>query len=107
MMRTPSLVRREPASRIRRWRTSSGSDGECATSKRSCTADDTLLTFCPPGPEASTKLSESSLSSMAMSSVTRKRGISIRQPEHVLGALKGKFLRIGDGFVGQHTLVDI
>ena len=46
-----------------RWRTSVGSEGEWRTSKRSWTADATLLTFCPPGPEARTKLSESSDSS--------------------------------------------
>ena len=55
---TPSLVSRLPASRISRTATSLGSDGECRTSKRSCTAVDTLLTFCPPGPDERTKLSD-------------------------------------------------
>ena len=55
MTMTPSLVSRLPASRISRTATSLGSDGEWRTSKRSCTADDTLLTFCPPGPEERTK----------------------------------------------------
>ena len=50
MTMTPSLVSRLPASRISRTATSFGSDGEWRTSKRNCTADDTLLTFCPPGP---------------------------------------------------------
>jgi hypothetical protein len=49
--RTPSLVMRRPASRISRSATSLGSEGECRTSNRSCTAVDTLLTFWPPGPE--------------------------------------------------------
>ncbi len=53
---TPSLVSRLPASRISRTATSFGSDGERRTSKRSCTAVESLLTFCPPGPEARTKL---------------------------------------------------
>src|SRR6185312_4810575 len=71
MTMTPSLVRRWPASAIRRMATSFGSDGEWRASKRSCTADDTLLTFCPPGPEARTKDSESSDSSMEIVSVMR------------------------------------
>jgi hypothetical protein len=49
--------------------TSFGSEGERRASKRSCTALDTLLTFCPPGPEARTKDSSNSESSMAMLSV--------------------------------------
>jgi len=40
-----------------------GSD-EAATSKRSSTAVDTLLTFCPPGPDARTKRSSMSRSSI-------------------------------------------
>src|SRR5262249_7487365 len=48
---TPSRVSRRPASRSSRARTSSVSDGELRTSKRSCTAVESLLTFCPPGPE--------------------------------------------------------
>src|ERR1700742_3315358 len=67
---TPSLVRRLPARCIRRMATSFGNDGERRASKRNCTADDTLLTFCPPGPEARTKDSDSSDSSMEMLSVT-------------------------------------
>src|SRR5262249_18324254 len=50
MTSTPSLVRRLPASRIRRTAMWFGSDGERRTSKRSCTAVDSLLTFWPPGP---------------------------------------------------------
>lgn len=67
---TPSWVSRLPASFISRIATSLGSDGERRASKRSCTALDTLLTFCPPGPEARTKLSSISLSSIAMDGVT-------------------------------------
>ncbi len=62
----PSAVIRLPASEVRRIRTSSGKDGELATSKRSCTAVATLLTFCPPGPEARTKYSWISFSSIVM-----------------------------------------
>ena len=68
---TPSLVRRLPASRISRIATSFGSEGERRTSKRSCTAVESLLTFCPPGPEERTKLSSISRSSRQMSSVMR------------------------------------
>src|SRR6476646_6543422 len=68
---TPSWVSRVPAIRINRRATSFGNAGECRTSKRSCTADETLLTFCPPGPEARTNDSESSDSSMEMVSVIR------------------------------------
>src|SRR5450432_1664560 len=70
MTMMPSLVRRLPASRISRIATSLGSDGEARTSKRNCTADDTLLTFCPPGPDERTKFSMSSVSSIEMASVT-------------------------------------
>ena len=62
----PSSVIRLPASEMRRFRTSSGRERELATSKRSCTAVATLLTFCPPGPEARTKYSGISLSSIVM-----------------------------------------
>src|ERR1700722_5295100 len=62
MTRTPSAVRRRSARASIRARNGSGKLGECATSKRSSTALATLLTFCPPGPDARTKLSESSLS---------------------------------------------
>src|SRR5512144_847502 len=71
MTMTPSLVTRLPASRIRRTATSLGNEGEWRTSKRSWTADDTLLTFCPPGPDARTKDSASSDSSMEIASVMR------------------------------------
>src|SRR5262245_14853298 len=78
--RTPSLVRRLPARRSSRVRTASSSDGEPRTSKRSCTAVDSLLTFCPPGPEARMNRSSSSFSSMAMRSVTWIIGLSLRAP---------------------------
>jgi len=68
--RAPSRVSREPASRCNRALTSFGSDGECRTSKRSCTAVESLLTFCPPGPDERTKLSSISRSSIEMSAVT-------------------------------------
>ena len=45
-------------------RTSSGRLGEWRTSKRNCTAVETLWTFCPPGPDARIKLSCSSSSSI-------------------------------------------
>ena len=76
MTRTPSRVSRAPASRSSRARTSSRSDGDPRTSKRSCTAVASLLTFWPPGPEARTKLSSISRSSTLIWAVTRI--ISIR-----------------------------
>ena len=45
--------------------------GEFRTLKRSCTAVESLLTFCPPGPEERTKLSSISDSSMLIWSVMR------------------------------------
>jgi energy-coupling factor transporter ATP-binding protein EcfA2 len=53
----PSFVQRRPASRLSRRFTGSGRLGERSASKRSSTALETLFTFCPPGPEARTKLS--------------------------------------------------
>ena len=66
---TPSCVRRLPASFMRRSATSVGSEGERRASKRSCTAVEEVLTCWPPGPEARTKLSEISLSSIAREEV--------------------------------------
>src|SRR5471030_2925151 len=80
MTMMPSLVSRFPAKRISRTATSLGSDGEPRMSKRNCTADDTLLTFWPPGPDERTKLSISSDSSMEMASVTgRSMALAARQ----------------------------
>ena len=66
----PSSVMLAAASRNSRSRTGSGREGDWRTLKRSCTAVATLLTFWPPGPEARTNSSSSSLSSMVMSGVT-------------------------------------
>src|SRR5262245_8780285 len=63
---TPSLVRRLPANRSTRSRTSWERLGERRASKRSCTALASLLTFCPPGPDARMKRSCSSPSAMLM-----------------------------------------
>jgi hypothetical protein len=70
MTMMPSRVRREPAKRWSRSRTSAGNDGERRASNRSCTALATLLTFCPPGPEDRTKYSAISRSSRAIFAVT-------------------------------------
>lgn len=56
MSSTPSVVMRLPASACSRCLTPSLS-GAAATSSRSWTAVATLLTFCPPGPDARTKRS--------------------------------------------------
>src|SRR5215211_4127827 len=66
--RTPSLLMRLPASWTRRALTSSGSE-EARTSNRNCTAVATLLTFCPPGPEARIKSIWSSRSSICREGV--------------------------------------
>jgi len=71
MTSTPAAVMRLPARRNRRARTGSGSDGDRPTSKRSCTALETLLTFWPPGPDARTNASSISEGSMTMVSLTR------------------------------------
>ena len=70
MTMTPSRVRRDPARRSSRPRTSCGSEGDRRASKRSCTALATLFTFCPPGPDARTKDSVISRSSSAIFVVT-------------------------------------
>src|SRR4051794_2492394 len=67
---TPPVVSRLPARVINRRLTSSGRD-DCATSNRSWTAVETLLTFCPPGPEARTNRSSISPSSIESVSVIR------------------------------------
>jgi len=71
MINTPSRVMRLPAKRRKRRNAPTLSVGELAASNLSCTAVETLLTFCPPGPEARMKLSLISLSSIEMRDVTR------------------------------------
>ncbi len=56
--------------------TSLGSEGEVRTSKRSSTAVETLLTFCPPGPAARMNRSLTSSSEMLMVGVTSITGFS-------------------------------
>src|SRR6478609_2657249 len=63
---SPLAVIRLPASALSRWNTA-GSRRSANTSSRSCTAVATLLTFCPPGPEAAMKLSSASMSARATS----------------------------------------
>src|SRR5580693_10359074 len=58
----PSSVSRRPASARSRFLTGSDSAMLPAMSNRSCTAEETLLTFCPPGPDAFTKAYVRSLS---------------------------------------------
>ena len=66
---SPSLVSRDPANRAARDFTDGDSDGEPVRLNRSCAADDTLLTFCPPGPEARMKLIVSSDGSIEIEGV--------------------------------------
>src|SRR5690606_28126647 len=77
---TPSSVRRRSRLASRRSRTASGSDGELATSKRSSTAVATLLTFCPPGPDARTKRSTISASGISMADGVVVMGVRNRWP---------------------------
>ena len=56
IINTPSSVARLPANARRRRRTSSGSKRDRPASKRSWTAEETLLTFWPPGPDPRTKV---------------------------------------------------
>src|SRR5689334_23020019 len=66
VINTPSCVARLPANARRRCRTSARTERDWPTSRRSCTAVKTLLTFWPPGPEARTKVIVSSESGMDM-----------------------------------------
>src|SRR3954454_10658024 len=66
----PSSVRRRPARARRRDFTASESAAVPARSKRSWTADATLLTFWPPGPEPRTNVSEKSPSGITTPGVT-------------------------------------
>jgi len=63
MMTTPSAVIRRSLCASRRALTVSGSV-EPRTSKRRCTAFETLLTFCPPAPCARTAVSSTSSGAM-------------------------------------------
>ena len=69
------MVSRDPANRAARDLTEGDNDGEPVRSKRSCAADDTLLTFCPPGPEARMKLIVSSDGSIEMEGVMGMRAM--------------------------------
>src|SRR5574340_1363052 len=108
MIRMPSWVSRRPARAMRRARTGSGSEGERATSKRSCTAVDTLLTFCPPGPEARTKSSCISRSSSSIWSLTRIMPVVLRSPlHHVHVVERASEKALADGLEAQRHVGDM
>src|SRR4029079_7151554 len=93
IMITPSLVMRWPASRFSRRLASSGSV-ILRVSKRSCAAVESLLTFCPPGPEARTKPMSMSFSSIERSRETRSMAFTGELNPRLLemwpdGALQG------------------
>jgi len=67
----PSFVHFRPASFFSRVFSALGRLGERSASNLSSTAVETLLTFCPPGPEARTKLSVNSQSAISISWFTR------------------------------------
>jgi hypothetical protein len=52
MINVPSEVIRLPANLVNRCFTSTGMDGDSWALNRNWTAEDTLFTFCPPGPGA-------------------------------------------------------
>ncbi|KAG1522219.1 hypothetical protein G6F50_018696 [Rhizopus delemar] len=62
----------------RRVRNGSGNEGELATSKRSSTAVETLLTFCPPAPLARTNRATSSPSGISSSALMVTGPLPIR-----------------------------
>src|SRR4051812_33393146 len=62
----------------RRARVSSGRTAECSKSKRSSILEDTLLTFCPPGPEERTAVQRSS-SAGIVNELEMKRGEDMRR----------------------------
>src|SRR3984893_13248821 len=71
MMRIePSALSRRPLKALRRALTPSGSTALRSSSKRSCAAVATLLTFWPPGPEERTNDSDSSLSGISIPAAT-------------------------------------
>src|SRR5512135_617700 len=108
MIRTPSWVRRRPARVTRRARTGSGSEGERATSKRSCTAVDTLLTCCPPGPEARTKSSWISRSSSSIRALTRIILNFWRSPLHHMHVVeRAPQKALADGLEAQRHVGDV
>ncbi len=69
MIKTPSALRRLPARRESLCFTSSDKEGELCTLNLTCTAVETLLTFCPPGPGERTKLIFISSSGILISGV--------------------------------------
>src|SRR6185437_14732148 len=78
-MRTaPSCVSLRPARARKRLFTGSSREVVAARSKRSCTAEETLLTFWPPGPEPRTNESSTSASAMARLGVT-KMGMGLQR----------------------------
>ncbi len=76
---TPSCVIRLPAIRISLVFTPSGRDGDPRASNRNSTAVETLFTFCPPGPELSTKRSLSSASSIDSDAVMGRRATVLQK----------------------------
>src|SRR3569623_1648126 len=108
MIRTPSWVSRRPARVMRRARTGSGSEGEWATAKRNCTAVDTLLTFCPPGPEARTNASWISRSSSSIWALTRIMAGVCRSPLHHMHIVQcAPQEALADGLEAQRNVGDI
>src|SRR5712671_215730 len=88
---TPSLVMRWPASRTSRAAASSGSV-IWRVSKRSWAAVASLLTFCPPGPEARTKPMSMLFSSIVRSRETRSMAFT-REGQSGIDARKIAVLR--------------
>src|SRR5690606_36410911 len=100
---TPSRVARAPAWSMRRVFTGSGRDCEAGTSKRSCTAVATLLTFWPPGPELRTKLNSNSESGIeSVDVISSCSGIGWKSVELDGGAVSKNFGgALGNGRGGE------
>lgn len=76
----PSLVHLRPESCLSLFLEWAGRFGERSASNRSSTAVETLLTFCPPGPEARVNCSLNSQSSIVMVSLIFNIALRRRSP---------------------------
>ena len=93
----PSEVIRLPARRIKRCLVACGSEGERSTSNRNKTAVATLLTFCPPGPEARINSSRISFSCTAIAGgFTFMTSFFFSVPSEITASIRGRSKRLPD-----------
>src|SRR5580704_14635416 len=99
----PSSMSFWPASRRRRFLTVTGSVAFCGSKNLSCAALDTLLTFCPPGPDERMNFHSNSSSGMTMSGAMIRGmaagGASVEVGMPRLRLHDDRALRHGDGDV--------